>query len=189
VPYTQDKPFAVLFDRGPTERVAQRITKRVGKRITDEAAHLTPVAVIPAGMSLTQFEGSRGRTPGRMKRGWKTGSVEEQGDHFGIDSYTEDPEAPHVEWDTHPHVIRPSPKRLAASVIATGKPRRSGTDPQAALRYWSGGHPTFAREVHHPGTRGVHMMRDALTLAEATWLEHEGRLELDVWVRDMQGLG
>lgn len=189
MPYTQDKPLATLFDRGPTVRASRRITGRVGSRITERAAELTPVAEVPAGMTPSQFAGSRGRAPGTMKRSWRTGHVEEAGEHFGVDSYTEDPEAPHVEWPTRPHIIRPRADRAAASVIATGKPRRAGTDPAARLRYFSGGHERFAAEVHHPGTQGVHMMRDSLTEAEADWADSIGQEELDVWVREMEGLG
>lgn len=187
--YTQDKPFGVLFDEGPTRRASRRITDRVGHRITDEVAHLTPVATVPSGMTLDQFAGGRGRMPGHMKRSWQTGTVEEAGQHFGIDSYTEDPQAPHVEWDTRPHIIRPDPKRAPASVISSTKPRLPGTDPNASLRFWSGGHPVFAREVHHPGTRGVHMMRDSLSIVETSWEDQEGREELDRWVHEMEGLG
>lgn len=47
--------------------------------------------------------------------------------------------APHVEEGTRPHVIRPRKKR--------------------ALRFPAGGREVFARQVQHPGTKGVHMLK------------------------------
>lgn len=108
---------------------------------------------------------------------------------FGIDSYTEDPVAPHVEWPTRPHLIRPRADRRAASVLATGKPRRSGGDPQAALAWLGpGGVTIFAREVHHPGTQGSHMMRDALAETDATWVSRIGTPEVERWAREQTEL-
>jgi hypothetical protein len=191
--YSANAALEDLFDVGPAERAAQRMTKRSGEALTDGAARRTPVAAVPAGLTPDQFAGGRGRAPGTMKKSWRTGSVEESRnlageERFGIDSYTEDPQAPHVEYPTRPHIIRPSPARAPASVAHTGKPRRLGTDPAARLRYWVGGREVFAAEVHHPGTQGVHMMRDSLTEVEATWVERVGAEEIERWAREQARL-
>lgn len=73
------------------------------------------------------------------------------------------PIAIYVEEDTRPHVIRPKPAG-----------RRSFTNPTrpGALRWFDPpgggeGSAVFAREVHHPGTAGQHIVRDAVSLTGA----------------------
>lgn len=169
------------------------MTERTVKRVTDGAAHRSPVADVPEGLTADQFAGSRGRVPGRLKRSWKSGAVEEttspSGEaRFGGDSYTEDPVAPHVEWDTRPHIIRPRVDRAPASVVSSGKPRLPGTDPRARLRFWQGGREVFAGEVRHPGTQGQHMMRDSLASAEVEWADTIGAEEIERWAREQSEL-
>lgn len=191
--YSANASLADLFDVGPAERAAKRMTRRAGEALTDGAGRRTPVAKPPVGLTADQFAGGRGRAPGTMKKSWRTGGVEHEVnatgvDRYGVDSYTEDPQAPHVEYPTRPHLIRPSPARAPASVAANGKPRRPGTDPAARLRYWQGGREVFAAEVHHPGTQGVHMMRDSLTEVETTWVERIGAEEIERWAREQAEL-
>jgi hypothetical protein len=171
------------------ERAMDRTTSRVGDRLHSEVRRRTPVAAPPPGLSATQFAGSRGRAPGTLKASWRTGKVEKTRTATGlegraIDEYTEDPQAPHVEWPTRPHIIRPNPNRGAASVIASGKPRRAGSDPGARLRFVNSfGRIVFAKEVHHPGTQGTHMMRDSLAELDASWREI-GDEEMARWARE-----
>lgn len=189
MPYTATHSLADLFDVGPADRAARRMTARAGGAVTKGAARRTPVADIPQGLTADQFSGGRGRVPGYMKRSWRTGRVEElPAERYGIDSYTEDPVAPHVEWDTRPHTFGPSPSRAPASVVATGKPRRAGTDPAARLRFYVGGRAVYAAEVSHPGTQGQHMMRDSLTEVELTWDSRIGGEEVLRWAREQAEL-
>ncbi len=77
------------------------------------------------------------------------------------------PVAIYVEEDTRPHVIRPKPLG-----------RRSFTNPDrpGALRWFQGAagggagpaNLHFAAEVHHPGTKGQHIIRDAVSAAADT---------------------
>jgi hypothetical protein len=132
----------------------------------------------------------RGRMPGTLKASWRTGDLERRrtvtGDEgTAIESYTEDPVAPHVEWPTRPHLIGPRADRAPASVVATGRPRRMGGDPRAAVRFINRfGQVVYAHEVWHPGTQGTHMMRDALAHVDATWEARIGRREVDRWARE-----
>lgn len=71
------------------------------------------------------------------------------------------PIAIYVEEDTVPHVIRPKPLG-----------RKSFTNPNrpGALRWFDppgggAGAAHFAGEVHHPGTTGQHIVRDAVSNA------------------------
>lgn len=80
------------------------------------------------------------------------------------------PAAIYIEEDTRPHIIEPTPKG-----------RRSFTNPSkpGALRWMTGPHQPkgggakargpanlhFAQKVHHPGTTGQHIVRDAVSAA------------------------
>lgn len=191
MPYAQDIDFADLFEQGPMLAACRRTTERVGEKITEGARTRSPVHVPPPGQPDT-YRGDR--PPGTLKGSWKTGEVGVTATvagtpRFGVDSWTEDPVAPHVEWNTRPHIIRPRADRRAASVVASGKPRRAGSDPQAALRFIDGfGHVRFAAEVHHPGTQGQHMMRDSLAETRATWVTDVGEEEMARWSREQTEL-
>lgn len=192
--YSANADLQDLFDSTPMIRSIDRMTERGGELLLDEVVARTPIAKPPPGVSPTRFMGSRGRAPGTLRGSWRKGDVERTRGPAGqegraIDVYTDDPIAPHVEWDTQPHVIRPRPDRAAASVVATGKPRRPGTDPMASLAWIGpGGVTRFAREVHHPGTKGVHMMRDAVAEVQGTWDDRFGRDEVTRWAREQAAL-
>lgn len=174
--YTATGAIADLFDVGPVDRAADRITRRTGEHLHERVTHHTPVATPPRGFDVksgtlprmeTWLSARGGRTPGTLKRSWKIGRVEAiferrrqprdaSGAFVGrerrsIDVYTTDPIAPHVEWDTQPHIIVPK-------------------NPSGWLRFWDRhGAIVFARIVHHPGTRGQHMMATALAETAAAW--------------------
>lgn len=192
--YSANSPLDALFRPGPLRRSARRITKRSVEAIRDGARRRSPVAPIPEGLTPSQFAGGRGRTPGTLKASWYSTDVDESVSaagtpRFGADALTDDPIAPHVEWPTRPHLIRPRLDRAAASVLETGKARRGGGDPQAALRYISRtGRVVFAREVHHPGTQGQHMMRDSLAEVDGTWAGRIGDEEVARWAREQAEL-
>lgn len=132
-----------------------RIALRVQRRLRELVAEYTPVSDDP-------FREFPGRLPGTLKRSWELGAVIVGDDSFHVTVETFDPVAPHVEWDTAPHRIRPKPARVAAAA-AQGK--------RAMLRWWDRrtGQMVFAHEVLHPGTSGAHMMARALDTLEREW--------------------
>jgi hypothetical protein len=165
VGYSANAQLQQLFASGPLERACVRATRRVGRMITEGAADRTPVARRPRAVGRAEWIAARGgRVPGTMKESWETGDVERPGVHtFAIDSFTLDPAAPHVEWDTVPHIIRR---------------KKAG-----ALRFWDDVSIHFREAVNHPGTTGKHMMRDSLSEAE---IRQRSILEaeLEVWARE-----
>jgi hypothetical protein len=191
VPLIQQTPLNALFDPKPMERSATRMAKAVGDLLHDEVVRRTPIATLPPGVTALM----RGRVPGTLRESWKTSEVEGGGklkplnkaqvDKRAVEEYTEDPIGPLVEWPTKPHVIRPRIDRAPASVVATGKPRGTVQDGRAHLRYVNRfGRVVYAKEVHHPGTQGVHMMRDALAEVDATWVSRVGHDETERWARE-----
>lgn len=166
--------LAPPLERG-IRRFATRVTRKVGGDLKNRVERRTPVAKDTAAVrasfaTLQAWHGSRGgRLPGELKRSWKVGEVEvvlnASGERRRIDVYTLDPVAPHVEWDTRPHLIEP---RKPGGVLTI--PTEAGM--------------VFAKVVHHPGTRGVHMMATALAevavewraTAEAEWVRESGRI-------------
>lgn len=149
--------LAPALDRG-VRRFARRTTRRVGRQYRDRVAHHTPVAKATAAVrasfpSLSSWERSRGgRRPGELRDSWKVGTVDVEmgGEVFAIDVYTLDPVAPHVEYFTRPHIIRPKrPGGVLAIPTATGM--------------------VFATIVHHPGTEGAHMLATATAEIAAEW--------------------
>ena len=167
--YVSDKPLADLFDVSSVDRAADRIVERVGDYMHDRVTLHTPVANPPAGVGMAEWVEARGgRRPGRLKRSWRIGRVERiasaGGERTRIEVFTLDPVAPHVEWPTRPHLIRP---RRAAGV----------------LRFWlGGGAKVFARFVEHPGTQGSLMMQTTLAETEARWRVVANQ-ELEQWAR------
>jgi hypothetical protein len=191
VPLIQSTPLEALFDPKPMERSATRMAKAAGDLLHDEVVRRTPIASLPPGVTALM----RGRKPGTLRASWKTSEVEGGGklkplnkaqrDKRAVEEYTEDPIGPLVEYPTRPHIIRPRLDRAPASVIATKGPRRLGTDPRARLRFVNRfGRVVYAAEVHHPGTQGVHMMRDALSELDATWVDRVGKDEVERWAHE-----
>lgn len=190
MPYVANAPLDALFDKGPMVKTVTRITGRVGDLLTDTVRRKTPIADLPPGVTPEM----RGRVPGTLKASWYTGDVEKipsrtGGEARAVESLTDDPVAPHVEYPTRPHLIRPRLDRAPATVLATGKPRKMGGDPQAALRFINAfGRVVYAHEIWHPGTQGTHMMRDALVEIEGTWVTEVGDREVAAWAREQAEL-
>lgn len=87
------------------------------------------------------------------------------GPHRGV-VFTDVDYAPHVEFGTKPHVIRPKNKKMLAFKV--------------------GGRMVFARQVFHPGTRAYNYMRDAFEDNKPKITKLYDRLALEV-VREMAG--
>ena len=160
--------LAPALDRG-VERFARRTTEKVGEELRRRVRRHTPVAKETAAIrnsygSMGAWIRARGgRVPGTLKESWQVGEVEvlAGGTRMRVPVYTLDPVAPHVEWDTMPHLIAP---RKPGGVLTI--PTRRGM--------------VFATLVHHPGTRGVHMMATAIAEVALEWrriAEREWRAE------------
>ena len=153
--YRSDGSLADLFDVSTVDRMADRITERVGDYMHERVQHHTPVSEPPPGVGLGEWVEARGgRDPGHLKRSWRKGPVKTEvgaaGEKRTIEVYTRDPVAPHVEWPTRPHLIHA---------------RRA-----SVLRFWDlAGGAVFARYVEHPGTQGSFMMTQTLAETEGAW--------------------
>lgn len=159
--YKADGSLADLFPERFVTETAHDITDKVLDRFRDKVALRTPVARVPEAYHGDFVEWIRdrgGRPPRTMRDSWVRSAVERSEDGFSGDVFSDEPVDDHglqkvdfVEEDTRPHLIRAKNAK--------------------ALRYPSG--PTFRYnvEVWHPGTQGVHMMRDAEVEIEATWEE------------------
>jgi hypothetical protein len=194
VGYTANADLQDLFDAAPLRRSCRRIVRRATEAIKDGAARRSPIAEPPPGVSGTEFAGGRGRAPGTLKASWYDTDVDETRapsgvPRFSAEAATDDPVAPHVEWPTRPHLIRPRADRAPASVRETGRPRRGGSDPQARLRFINrNGRVVYASEVWHPGTQGTHMMRDSLAEVDGTWEQRIGIDEVKLCAREQAAL-
>jgi hypothetical protein len=168
--------FEDLFADEYVETASRRIVDRVGTRIRDRAAMKTPVARLPRayrGDFEEWIQDRGGRTPRTLRDSWEKSDVDRlPGGRVRVEIFNPDPVAIFVEENTRPHVIR-AKMRID---VETGRIRRG------ALRFPQGNTFIYRQEVHHPGTQGVHMLRDALAWAEASWPE-EGRRVLSELAR------
>lgn len=155
--YTATAPLRSLFPDFVDE-VSEEATRRVDERFHDELERRTPVAKMPpaysvkgAGGMAAWLKDRKGRKPGTAKGSWKsTGPVLQPDGTWSVTEWSDDPNMPHIEYDTRPHLIR----------------RKK---PTGALRFPMGLTFLYRREVHHPGTQGQHMMRDSLAVVRAEW--------------------
>lgn len=192
--YTFNAPVEALYGTKPLESAFERIAFGMSDLLHHEIVRRTPVAKPPPGVGLLTFSASRGRAPGTLRAAWRRGDPQYLSSPTGnprvrVDEINDDPQWAHVEYPTRPHIIKPRLDRRPASVLATGKPRLPGTDERASLAWvGAGGRTFFAREVHHPGTSGVHMTRDGLAATDVLWVEHVGVPEMERWAREQEGL-
>lgn len=156
--FTADGKLADFFRAEPMVEAQRRTVERVGADYRDRVRSHTPVAKPPAANVAAEWLEARKRAPGTLRESWKIGEVVVIAgeNRMTIDVYTDDPVAPDVEWDTAPHLIVPR---------AHGKEGDGGV-----LRYWDKqGSTVFATVVHHPGTKGVHMLATATVEVAASW--------------------
>jgi hypothetical protein len=154
--YTADGQLADLWPEDLPSALAVETARRVAEELEERVAERTPVAEIPEAYSGSygSWIGDRkGRRPGTMKRSWRrTPPRVRPGPSVSVTVYNEDDRAQFVEWDTRPHIIRAR--------------NRGGL-----LRFPMGSNFLYRRQVSHPGTEGVHMMRDSLAEMEIRWAE------------------
>lgn len=160
--YTADRPLTELFPGGDfADEAGRRITRRVLEHMEDGVRRRTPVAEMPvaylavrgAGGEKGWIKDRKGRLPGTLRASWFiVDPVLAEGGVWRGSVETEDPVANLVEDDTRPHLIRPR-------------------KPGGTLRFPKGVAFLYRKSVRHPGTEGVHMMRDTLAETEARWPE------------------
>jgi hypothetical protein len=163
--------FAPALDAG-VRRFAERTTRKVGDDLQERVKGYTPVAKASAAV-LASYPGiaawatARKRTPGTLRESWEQSPVRRiEGAVFRVKVATSDPVAPHVEWNTKPHVILPKHARALTVPTVLGM--------------------TFRAGVLHPGTTGKHMMARALADIRVTWAwiaEREWREEARTLLR------
>jgi hypothetical protein len=154
VPFVSAMPLEDFIDETAARRATARIADAGGDELQRRTKRHTPV-----GNPLDPNR--RGRPPGTARESIERSDVERLvragREGFRVRVLTYDPVFPFIEWTTRPHIIRPRADRAPASVIATRRPRGTVQDGRAALSWLTlGGGRVFAREVHHPGTRGAH---------------------------------
>lgn len=160
MPYVADRTIESLFDGAAVDVLLLRLADRMADRLLELVERYTP-----------KGEGVD-RPAGTLAESWEKGPVILLKDgRVTVTVFTRREEAPHVEYPTRPHVIRPRADRAPASVIRTGQPRGDETDatPSPALAFYVDGRLVFAREVFHPGTQGSFMMRRAIEQVSREW--------------------
>lgn len=168
--YKADGKLATdLFPRRFVTETAREITEKVGERFRDRVAKRTPVARIPVAYK-SDFEewiaDRGGRTPRTARDSWRTTEIVEVGDGvLRVEVFSDEPPDKHgwqvvdyLEEDTRPHLIR--------AHVRPGPPPYQGS-----LRFPHGAGFIMRVEVHHPGTQGVHLMRDTAAEMETMWVE------------------
>lgn len=165
--YRADGKLADLFPKDFVSDTSKAITDEVGTRLRDKVAVKTPVARTPQaykGDYVEWITDRGGRQPRTMRDSWTRTKVEENEDGSGgytVEVFSDEPadargyqKVDYVEEDTKPHLIR---ARHAKS-----------------LRFPQGPVFRYAVEVFHPGTQGVHMVRDSEAEIEAQWEQIAG---------------
>lgn len=156
--YTSKGKLADIFPADFIDDTSHEIVDRVGTRFRDRVAQRTPVARLPQAYK-GDFEAwiidRGGRPPRTMRDSWVKGPIIREGGALGVSIESTDEKAILVEEVTRPHLIR-------AHLRAGGK--------QGSLRYPMGPSFHYNVEVWHPGTQGVHMMRDtSAEMAAGLW--------------------
>lgn len=163
--YHADGDLTDLFPAALIDIPLARIPAAVGDAMLDKVKRRTPVAKMPAayeGNTANWLKDRKGRPPGSLRAAWERGDVIFRGDVSSVEVRNPDPVAILVEDDTRPHLIRPKPQVIGVNKDGTPKLRTH-------LRFPGDAGFAYAREVDHPGTQGVHMLRDTLAELEATW--------------------
>jgi hypothetical protein len=162
-----------LFDPALASSTTRRMADRGTDAMMEHAVEATPVnqRIFSAEVEPSLHGVPGGRRPGTLRSRWERLGPVLRDVARGQPAYTGrfhnwDPIAIFVEHDTRPHEIRPRADRAAASVVATGKPRKTGDAARLRFRLWPGGQIVYAAVVKHPGTTGQHMTLKAAGAVE-----------------------
>lgn len=143
MPFVADRDLSTMVDLDAVDRACKRITDDAGDRLQANVRRNTPVDASP-------FRDKPDRPRGALRESIERGRVEATVPDYRVRVFTEDPVAPHVEWDTRPHTIRA---------------RRPGG--RLHWRDRQTGDHRFAASVEHPGTTGQHMFAAGAARTEA----------------------
>lgn len=151
------------FARATVDATGEELRRRV--RAHTPVSRVTPAEVLSFGRVGAELKRG-GRPRGALRESWQIGEVEllYRGELLRVAVFTMDPVAPHVEWDTVPHMIAPKKPGGVLTVPTTGG-------------------LVFARVVDHPGTRGVHMMATAIQEVAVEWQ----RIARREWLNEIRG--
>lgn len=150
-----------LFPEKFITSASEEITDNVGDQLRDAVAKRTPVARVPQAYHAdfsAWIKDRGGRTPRTMRDSWRRSEVHREDDGtIVVEVFSDEPvidaegrqKVDFVEEDTKPHLIRA--KRAKR------------------LRFPQGPSFRYAIEVHHPGTQGVHMVRDSEAEFTTRW--------------------
>lgn len=180
MPYTADGTLEHDLFPGVEfiEETGKAMVDAVIDRWRDKVAFRTPVARLPEAYK-GDFEAwiqDRGfRTPRTMRDSWRRTTVFKDDVGHTAEVYSDEPidikgrqKVDLVEDDTRPHLIRAKPK------IRINQRTGEVIGYQGSLRFPMGAHFMYRVEVHHPGTQGVHMMRDTELEIDVLWEEIAG---------------
>ena len=158
--YREEGDLEDLFPEAFVTETAEEIVDKVGDRFRDRVAMRTPVARVPQAYNSDFAEWIKdrgGRRPRTMRDSWRRTRVTRSEDGtLQVEVYSDEPmdsagrqKVDLVEEDTKPHLIRAKNAK--------------------ALRYPLGPVFRYNVEVWHPGTQGVHMMRDTEAEIAVEW--------------------
>jgi hypothetical protein len=172
MPFYADRRLEDLLNPGAAKVASRAIADKGADRLMEAVKTRTPIDT-----SYSPLPQSRPR--GTARESVVRGPVKQRsspiGPRYEGRVYTEDPVFPYIEWNTRPHIIRPTPEHIAQAA-AEGR--------RAMLRYFSGGGIRYARQVLHPGTTGQHPFARAEAFIEAE-VSHMFDEELEQFARDL----
>jgi hypothetical protein len=144
---------------------ARRMADHGGARMTELVKANTPIS--PPLDQIERAVRPRKRPHGTLRESIRQKEVVATADGFVSGCETEDPVAPHVEWSTRPHEIRPNPPNRWLAFVKNGR--------------W-----VYARIVHHPGTHGQAMFRIGAHVTEHELAHGLLQPELEEFKREME---
>jgi hypothetical protein len=146
-------------------RTAHKMADRGGARMTELVKMNTPIA--PPDDPVERRVRLRKRKRGTLRESIYQKPVLPTQSGFESGCATEDPVAPHVEWSTRPHEIRPIPPNRRLAFVKDGEWR-------------------FPRVVHHPGTHGQAMFRIGGAMVENEVARGLFQPELEEFKRELE---
>jgi hypothetical protein len=144
MPYVGGKIASIVKPRLARE-TAEMMARHGGERMTELVKMNTPIS--PPQDPVERAVRLRKRPRGTLRESIEQKAVVRTRNGYESGCETHDPIAPHVEWNTRPHEIRPIPPNRRLAFVKDGK--------------WM-----FPRVVHHPGTTGQAMFRIGAAMVE-----------------------
>lgn len=173
--YRADGKLENLFPSRFIDEVSREIVEKVGERFRDRVAKRTPVARLPSaykGDFEEWIKDRHGRTPRTARDSWRTTDVQTEDGMLRVEIFSDEPPDEHgwqvvdyLEEDTRPHLIRAKPR------IRINQRTGHIEAYQGSLRFPYGASFAYRVQVEHPGTQGLHLVRDTAAELETMWIE------------------